>query len=256
MKADKYVPSRSLYAKINRRMTQFRQAAPARLKLEKPILSITFDDCPQSAILKGAEVLNRHHVKGGFYIATGLIGRSSVMGRMASAAQIKELAEMGHEIGAHSHAHFDYARAEIERIEADIQTNIDRLREICALDHIDSFAFPYGETSFQTKKKLSTKFSTLRGLLPGINRGQVDRAQLRSYELDGCPQSAPNVLRQLDELAKSPGWMIVFSHDVSDQPSSLGTTPEILEQIISKAQALGIDILPPSEAAQKAGLKV
>ncbi len=252
--ADKYQPSRSFYAKINRRMTQMRQAAPTRIDLDRPILTITFDDCPQSAFHKGAGVLDKYGVKGGFYIATGLLGRASCMGPMASAAQVRELVNRGHEVGAHSHAHFDYACAEREQIEADIQTNVERLREICQLERIESFAFPYGETSYQAKKSLSNRFTTMRGLLPGINRGTVDRAQLRSFELDGLPDSVANVLSALDDLHRAPGWMIIFSHDVSEKPSQFGTTPQALEEIIQKAQSLDIDILPPALAARKAGL--
>ncbi len=52
-----YEPNRSLFAKIERRLTQYRKAAPATVITDRPILSITFDDCPTSAADTGARIL-------------------------------------------------------------------------------------------------------------------------------------------------------------------------------------------------------
>lgn len=249
-----YQPSRSLFAKISRRVTQYRRAAPAMLELDRPVLTLTFDDCPVSAVREGAAVLDKHDVKGGFYIATALLGEDSPMGEMASAEDIKTLVSGGHEVGAHSHAHIDYAQADLEVIERDIEENLANLREICGAYDVESFAFPYGETSFGAKQKLASRFTNLRGLLPGINRGQVDRAQLRAFELDSRPNCVDTVIGQLDDLAENPGWMIVFTHDVSHEPSGFGTTPDALDRIISEAKARNIAIEPPAIAARAAGL--
>ena len=251
-----YVPDRSLFAKITRRLTQYRQAAPAMLNLDQPVLSLTFDDCPLSAIQEGTRVLDQHNVKGGFYIATGLLGDDSPMGEMAHAEDVKSLQSSGHEIGAHSHAHIDYARADLAEIERDIETNLEKLRQILGQYEVESFAFPYGETSFAAKQSLAGRFTNLRGLLPGINRGQVDRAQLRAYELDGRPNCVDAVLQGLEDMTSNPGWMIVFTHDVGDEPSPLGTTPEVLDRIITRAKDLNIRVEPPANAARIAGIAV
>ena len=252
--AEPYQPSRSFYAKVKRRLTQYRQAAPVRIELDEPVLSITFDDCPASAVDLGMKILDRHGVKGGFYIATGLMGHETHMGPIAGEAKVRLLRDAGHEVGAHSHAHIDYAVTDPSDIEMDIQTNLDSLEQVCSGDEIESFAFPYGETSFEVKKQLSGRFSNLRGVLPGINRGRVDRAQLFAYELDGNAASLDRAIAALDDLKANPGWMLVFTHDVSDTPSAFGISPEQLDRLIVEAKSRGIRISPPALAARQAGV--
>ena len=249
-----YQPSRSLFAKIKRRVTQYRHAEPANIVLDRPILSITFDDCPHSAIEKGAAVLDRHGVKGCFYIATDLLGEDSPMGPMTTADAVRQLAANDHEIGAHSHSHVDYAQSPLRDVKRDIEKNLQNLKKLCGVKEVESFAFPYGETSFEAKQELADRFTNLRGLLPGVNRGRVDRAQLRAFELDGRPDCVDTVLSELNGMVENPGWMIIFTHDVSETPSQFGTTPDALETIITTAKSLGVEICTPAIAARKIGM--
>ncbi|WP_293611108.1 polysaccharide deacetylase family protein [Ponticaulis sp.] len=249
-----YFPSRSLFAKIERRLTQYRIAARAEIKTDKPVLSLTFDDCPISAAETGAKILEEYGVQGCYYIATGMMGQLSVLGEVTTADHVAQLALAGHEIGAHSHTHLDCAKSDCDEIYADIEQNIQQLREILKTQSIESFAFPYGETRFSVKKNLSNVFMTLRGILPGINRGVVDRGQLRAFEVDKTEASFERAMAALDSLAEEPGWMLIFTHDVAENPSDMGMRPDQLRAVIEKAQALGIEILPPTAAAKKVGL--
>ena len=249
-----YQPKRSLFAKIKRRLTQYHYAAPVRIETNEPILSITFDDCPESAITLGARILDEYGVKGGFYIASDLIGKKSHMGRIAREDQIRELRETGHEIGSHTHTHLDCAANDTDVVVKDVEANLTELARICPDTSVASFAFPYGETSFSAKRKLSGRFLNLRGILPGINRGSVDRAQLRAFEIDQSESSFARAMSALSDLQANPGWMITFTHDVSDQPSEFGMTPEQLRTLINEARARGIRIETPTVAANILGL--
>lgn len=250
-----YEPSRSIAAKLTRRITQRRLAAPAKISLDKPVLSMTFDDCPASAATTGADILEAHGVRGGYYIASSLIGEPSHMGVMADAELLEKLSARGHEIAAHSHSHFDCSRNAPDLVEEDVQKNLDFLDRLTNVSFVDSFAYPYGETSFASKRRLAKHFTNLRGLLPGINSGMVDRAQLRAYEIDRSPQTFERAMNALDRLSRgTPGWMIAFTHDVSETPSDFGMTPSQLDELIVTAQSKDIDILPPGLAARKAGL--
>ena len=248
-----YEPNRSLFAKIERRLTQYRKAAPAAVITDRPILSITFDDCPTSASETGALILEEYGVRGGYYIATGLMGRDSHMGLVSTPDHIARLHAAGHEIGAHSHSHLDCSQAKHDDVMADVERNIELLKEICHTFSVDSFAFPYGETRFDVKKHLADDFLTLRGILPGINRGMVDRAQLRAFEIDHTQHSFDRAYSALDSLQQTPGWMIIFTHDVADAPSQHGMTPDQLRRILDRAQELDIEICTPKVAAERVG---
>ncbi|MDF1681791.1 polysaccharide deacetylase family protein [Ponticaulis sp.] len=251
-----YEPNRSLFAKIERRLTQYRKAAPATVITDRPILSITFDDCPTSAAETGARILEEYGVRGGYYIATGLMGRDSHMGLVSTPDQIAELFAAGHEIGAHSHSHLDCSQAKHDEVMADVERNIELLKEICHTFSVDSFAYPYGETRFDVKKHLAGDFLTLRGILPGINRGMVDRAQLRAFEIDHTQHSFDRAYSALHCLKQTSGWMIIFTHDVAESPSQHGMTPDQLRRILDRAEELDIEICTPKVAAERVGFSV
>ena len=60
-----YVPSRSLPAKVQRRVVQWRRACQAEVAPDRPVISFTFDDFPKSA-LNGADIVEKHGGRAGF----------------------------------------------------------------------------------------------------------------------------------------------------------------------------------------------
>lgn len=251
-----YTPDRGVLSKVTRRLTQWRHAAPVTIAPERPILTLSFDDCPKSAVNVGAPIMEELGVRGSYYVATGLLDQDTHMGRMANRDDVRALLESGHEIGAHTHSHLDCRKAEDEVLLDEVSKNLLELDTITQGHPIESFAFPYGETSFRAKLKLSRRFTNLRGVLSGINSGNCDRAQLRAIELEGDPASAEQALFAIRNLAEHPGWLILFSHDVSDTPSSYGVTPSALRSIIETAKDLGVEILTAGETAKKLGFFV
>jgi peptidoglycan/xylan/chitin deacetylase (PgdA/CDA1 family) len=87
-----YTPSRSPTAKVQRRVVQWRRACTAEVAPDRPVITFTFDDFPKSA-LNGADVLEKHGGRGGFYACTSMMGmRSPVMGEMFDGNTLAELA--------------------------------------------------------------------------------------------------------------------------------------------------------------------
>ena len=250
-----YQPDRSLKAKVTRRVTQWRTVAPISISPEQSILSISFDDCPVTAATTGASILDHHQVRGTYYIATGLLGQTNHMGEIVDQHGVKALADNGHDIAAHTTSHLDCARASANEVLKDIEGNLADLSEM-GIGPVYHFAYPFGETTPEIKSALKDRFLTARGILPGVNRGVCDRTQLRAFELDGSDGRTDRLISAIDSLAANPGWAIAFTHDVSDDPSAYGITPETLEFIVRRAQANGVQILPVSEAASALGMQV
>lgn len=249
-----YEPPRGLADKITRRVVQWRNAAPANIRPPRPVLTLTFDDCPKSAITLGGPLLDEYQVRGAYYIATGMLDTDTPMGRIASADDVRTIHEDGHEICAHTHSHIDCARSDISEVEDDLNRNLNALDKITHGAKIHSFAYPFGETSFELKTRLKSQFSTLRGILPGVNRGLVDRSQLRAYEIDGSEKSVADLISAIDRSVISPEWTIMFTHDVSETPSGFGITPDQLRRVLDHARAHNVDIMTPSQAAQSLGM--
>ena len=55
----------------------------------------------------------------------------------------------------------------------------------------------------------------------------------------------------LDEAKETNGWVIFFTHDVSDNPSPYGCLPRQLADVVQAVIDRGIEILPIKNAAGK-----
>lgn len=249
-----YTPSRSPAAKIQRRVVQWRRACTAHVTPDRPVVTFTFDDFPKSA-LNGADVLEKHGGRAGFYACTSQMGlRSPVMGEMFDAGTLAELRSRGHEIGAHSHTHLDCARARLEKVERDIGENLVALSESGHEETVSAFAFPYGETSYPAKRWVGDVFATGRGILPGVNVGEVDRAQLRAVELGSSAMHRRRALAALKTCIDSNGWLFFFTHDVGHTPTSYGAPLDLIEELAQRTVDAGAVLAAPTLGAALCGV--
>lgn len=246
-----YAPARHLAAKVGRRLTQWRIARPVQIAPPRPLLSISFDDFPQSAARLGAEILADHGARAAFYASASLEGQEGPHGRNFTREDVLRLAEAGHEIGCHTYGHVDGARRSVRDVLNDCARNAEALAAFGLGGPLRTLAYPYGETSFALKRALPQRFIAARGALGGLNLGRADRAQLRAAGFFG-PDAFAHVQNDLIEAARRKAWLIVFTHDVANWPSAWGTTPQALRALLRAARALNFDILPVSQAAESA----
>lgn len=244
-----YAPPRDLASKVRRRMTQWRASKPVRLAFDEPLLSISFDDFPITAAREGARILESHGARGTFYAATGMSETNGACGRNYSAADIARLTAAGHEIGCHSYAHRDAAQRDVFDSLQDMAKNRDGLLAMGARSP-RTHAYPYGETTNRLKDGLPPRFECARGILPGINQGACDLAQLRAYAMFG-EGWLERVRAALTIAAKRKGWVIAFTHDIAEAPSAWGTRGGDLDAVLHEAHRLGFTVLPVSAALDR-----
>lgn len=241
-----YSPPRHPVAKLQRRLTAWKAARPATLRFAEPLLSISFDDFPASAATTGAHVLESHGARGTYYASAGLTESDGPCGRNFSAADVVRLANNGHEIGCHSFEHADLAQQPVFETLQDLAQNRDAMQRMGVGHGAQTLAYPYGETTSALKRSLPPRFSSARGVLPGLNVGRADLAQLRAYSMFGKPFAAMRAA--LKRAARHNAWVIGFTHDVSDAPSPWGTSAADLDALLRAAHALGFTMLPVSAA--------
>ena len=243
-----YTPDSSFAGKVRRRLTRRVFQQKARLTLTGPLVSFTFDDIPATAAQTGARILDEAGVKGTFYVCAGLFGREGHMGRFADETEVQALIQSGHEIAGHSFNHIDCHRTKSSEIEIDLDTNDQILSRLGAPS--DHFAFPYGEISPRSKRLISQRYSSLRGVHKGLVREGSDLNQLPGVGIEGH-QGEALARSWIDRAVAEQAWLILYTHDVRENPSPWGCTPDSLRRLVAYAQQQGAAVRPLGEVIAK-----
>ncbi len=249
--ASAYRADASLKGKVRRRYLRLLERKPLRFTLDHPMLSISFDDAPVSAVQLGADRVEAAGALATYYISAGLCGREGPMGLNASEAEIKGLARRGHEIGCHSFNHLDCGQARAGEIEREVQMNSERLAEF-AVRRPRTFAYPYGDVSLDAKKVTARRFRAARALHQGLIQDGCDLNQLPAVGVEG-PSGELRAWRWLKRAAAKNAWLILYTHDVSETPSDWGCTPDALERLLGQANEMGFEIATVSGALDRIG---
>lgn len=232
--------------KIRRVAAQLFYKTPLAIPPHFRGVSICFDDFPQTA-LRGAEILESCGARGTFYACFSLLGKESVSGKIAELPDVLALAQRGHEIGCHTYDHIDCAMTPALAVRNSCQTNRKMAAQNgLALKH---FAYPQGEMAPAVKRVLRQDYQTARSVLRGINRETGDAHCLKAVPLYGATQGpVQDIIR---DVAQKGGWLILYTHDVSDTPSAYGTTPETLHSAVKLCNDLNIPVLTIGEGLNR-----
>jgi peptidoglycan/xylan/chitin deacetylase (PgdA/CDA1 family) len=221
---------------------------PARLAGHKPVASISFDDFPKNAWTEGGPVMARRGVRGTYYTAGGFCGRTEHGTVFYDADDLRQLAAAGHEIACHGFGHQPTPTLTTEELTADAERNREFLRPFLRGEAPVSYAFPYGRVSPRTKRFFAPRFASVRGVHPGINAGRVDLAQLSTVSLETRCWDKARIETAIQRTLHENGWLILYTHDVSDTPSPYGSTPEMLDWALGRVAAARIQVLPVCDA--------
>jgi len=221
-------------------------ALPSRSKA--PIASFTFDDFPRSAATEGARVLKDFGARGTYFVSGSRKGRNLDGLDQFVEQDLVDVADAGHEIGCHTFGHVALSSISRSQITADLEKNTEFVHSILGNCTLSSFAYPYGHVTLSTKSFIGRHFPICRGIWGGVNRGRIDFMQLKAVSLERSFDQT-HVEELLDEAKRANGWIIFFTHDVSDQPSPYGCTPGQLAGVLQAVVERGIEILPVKNAA-------
>ncbi|WP_182482144.1 polysaccharide deacetylase family protein [Henriciella barbarensis] len=243
-----YQPSDSLVAKFRRRAARWHRARPLGATPRRTRICFTFDDFPKSAADTGAEILDEVGAKGCYYACTGMAGTHNHLGDLFDERDLKALTAAGHEIGAHTQTHLDCSQAPASIVLADIDANLRNLVSMGHNEIVRQFAWPYGETRADLKPRLATRFDAVRGIHAGVNSKGSDLMQLTALELQADESSIERAAAAIEASAHNPSWIFVFTHDVRNNHSRWGTSPEQFRRIVRLARDTGARLQTPSDA--------
>jgi peptidoglycan/xylan/chitin deacetylase (PgdA/CDA1 family) len=241
----------SISWRLARAFTRSLPIKQVRSHATAPMASITFDDFPRSAWTAGGPILARYGAKATYYAAGRFCGKSEEGIAYYEAADLADARRAGHEIGAHSFGHDIAPQVTTRALIADAERNAAFLAEHLAGERAASYAYPYGEASPRTKALMAERFATARGIAKGVNAGTIDLAELKAIPLEARRWRPDEIDAAIARAKASTGWIVFFTHDVSDEPSPFGATPQMLEWVLERLAAEAIEILPVKHAAAR-----
>jgi peptidoglycan/xylan/chitin deacetylase (PgdA/CDA1 family) len=218
-----------------------------------PIVTFTFDDVPDSAYTNGASILEELGIHGTFYIAAGTCGTDDPNWHLITHEQVRALHEHGHEIGCHTFSHADVQKLDAAGTEDECRKNHNLLRRLCGDVQLTNFAYPYGYVTLMRKLQLQRRFDTCRGVLEGVNVGTIDLGLLKVIELYSHTLTPEKLQRVLRETCDRNGWLIFYTHDVTNQPSEFGCSPNLLRSTVEIVQAMGLTCVTVRDALKLIG---
>lgn len=221
-----------------------------RLPQGGPLVSFSFDDFPHSALEMGGAILKSHGMSGTYYAALGLMGKTSPqMGPYFAAKELETLLKDGHELGSHTFGHVSCRAASLSDFEADVLKGKEAVERIAGAGPSHHFAYPYGHATWRAKGMIGARFASCRGIFPGINTSPVDLNLLRANKLYSCSFDLKAISRLIRDNEEKRGWLIFYTHDLSDCPSGFGCTPAQFESVVKLVAQSRATVLPVGQVA-------
>ncbi|MEM1370792.1 MAG: polysaccharide deacetylase family protein [Pseudomonadota bacterium] len=245
-------------AKLARATSTWLLRRPIRVALTKPVVSFTFDDVPVSAAETGAAILEAHNARGTYYVSSSLIGCTNDYGEpIADGAAIAKLATAGHEIANHTFHHRRVGDLNHAKLQSDLQRNATTLANLTENRSTTNFAYPFNAPSLCAKHVLKKHARSARGGLPGLNRATADLSFLRANTItpstDKSAALDPAHIELITQAATENAWLIFFTHEVRNNPSVHGVSPDILERLVKRCLAANLDIMTVDAALDRIG---
>ena len=238
----------SLWRRANNVATRNLPVKLVRSRLDRPLASITFDDFPRSAWLEGGPILERHAARATYYATGRLCGQREDGLDYYRPEDLAAILGAGHEIGCHTFSHRYGTGVSSSALAQEADQNQRFVARLLGDYPLTSFAYPYGDVSPRTKLLYSNRFATSRGIRRGVNAGLIDLAQLKAIGLEHQAWDPAAIEAAVNDAARRKGWIIFFTHDISDDPSPFGATPEMLDHALAFVREAGIDVLPIKHA--------
>ncbi|HEV7231466.1 MAG TPA: polysaccharide deacetylase family protein [Bacteroidia bacterium] len=219
------------YHKVKRALACFFIRDTRTVDLSEAVISFCFDDVPNSALLEGRAILKKYGFAGTYYISLGLSELEKPGNGHFDAALLKSVVEEGGELGCHTYDHIHFYTSNKKQIADTLDRNQKSIDNLISGYTFKNFSYPYGEQTFFSKKLIRSRFSSGRSVISGINTNPVDLNNLKATQLDSTLKPEA-VFALIDQAIARKAWLILYTHDVTENCSEWGCTPEYFEQVV------------------------
>jgi peptidoglycan/xylan/chitin deacetylase (PgdA/CDA1 family) len=223
------------------------------VRADRGILSVTFDDFPRSAWLAGGELLADVGGQATYYLAGAFRCENIDGAPYFRDEDVAHLVEAGHELGCHSFDHRSVLDVTLRAYLKSVQRNAEFVASLLPGYHLRTHAFPYGHVRVANRVALRRRFEILRGIKEPHRLDRFDSTHVDAGGLEMRREGSIDWPRLIAETARTRGWLVLFTHGVTDNPTPYDTTPLALRRILSRAKSEGLDILSVGTALDRLG---
>lgn len=218
-----------------------------------PLISFSFDDFPLSALEVGGALLKSYGMRGTYYAAMGLMGMTSpAMGPYFGGGELESLLKDGHELGSHTLGHISCRTTSLSDFAADVMQGKEAVERIVGAGPFPHFSYPYGHATWRAKGMIGARLASCRGNFPGINTSPVDLNLLRANSLYSGSFDFEAIARLIAQNSEQRGWLIFYTHDLSNRPSPFGCTPAEFDSVLKLVSRADTTVLPVGKVAESA----
>ncbi|WP_125256934.1 polysaccharide deacetylase family protein [Brevundimonas fluminis] len=233
--------------KMRRRAGRWLDRRPVRVRAPGGMLSLSFDDFPETAWTEAGPVLAQHGVKATYYVCGGLERGENLGLPQFTADHMRELFFAGHEVGCHTYEHVSTLTLSPAELGRSLARNALWVADRLDGHVMETFAYPFGDVALGAKSIIDLRFALGRGVRNGVNAGTEDRNALKAIGLESRRLPGYDLDALCAEAAARDGWLIAYGHDVSDAPTPYGCTARDLERLVLAAKSAGLTIVPVAE---------
>lgn len=244
--------------------------------LNRPIVSVTFDDGWANQYTNAFPIMQANNIKGTFYLISQPLQEGDGAEYM-NATQANAIFAAGNEIGGHSIDHCSLngttkdaacpdpttmtTEAAAAFITNEMQASKTAIESLVPGAKVDNFAYPYGEYSAQSISIGNGIYKSQRTIECGTNTKDL----LNLSKLRGCEVDANVTVAQtkawIDQAIAEKSWIILFYHEVAnagqgvpgDEPytTTVADFQAIMEYI--KSRSADIDVKTVAQAIAAIG---
>ncbi len=217
-------------------------------RLQRPLVSLTFDDGYRSHLEVATPVLRDAGLRGTFYVVSGFLGDPKH--RYLTEPMVKELFDAGMEIGSHTVDHERLSELRPRDVRHQLADSRKALEELIGVP-VEDLASPYGDSSTEVRDEIRARYRSHRSVEGRHNLPEfLDLSNLEARLIEETTTPA-EVEQWIAEAEAEGGWLILIFHDITEKPAEYDTTPDDFRAMIDAVERSDLTVRTVAEARRE-----
>jgi peptidoglycan/xylan/chitin deacetylase (PgdA/CDA1 family) len=221
----------------------------------RPLISFIDDDGPVQSFTELRPMLDVHGYKTGMAIIAGLLGQTLGAQSIMTAAQVREMAQDGHEVLSHTYTHRSLPTLSLEEVEGELLRARDTLRSMGF--NPQGFVAPGNATTSEIRRLIDRYYRAnyatrvfYRSSLPLTEHARnamplLDELNVTRVQYAGTSDfTLADYTGMVDAVAASGGWLIFTLH--TGLPSYWDANhKQWFPKLLAHIAATGVEVVTP-----------